>query len=255
MPRGRESRRRRGRTTCSAAAYRRANRSPSVGGAIRDRPWNGGEQWMRPAEDTGLTERCDQRAHDDMACWAFDAPSDTTIENIRLLPISATARARQMAWVRDISLYHDARLLGGNAPSLLATHRSRVFGIALLRSGNSRSRCSRVPLRAFWSAHPSRASWSINATGPRRADRRVIAPSRSGQRGSGSLTASAPRFTREPTGVLLDQRRSVAGERPVSFAADDRGGGIATVVFVVDGQLLRRATEPTGPELLHASAS
>ena len=63
----------------------------------------------------------------------------------------------------------------------------------------------------------------------------------------GLSDTSPPRFTREPTGFMPTRGVSADGERPITFAAEDRGGGIATVGFVVDGQLTQELSSQPVP--------
>ena len=61
----------------------------------------------------------------------------------------------------------------------------------------------------------------------------------------GVSDVSPPRFTREPKGFVSTSGVSLDGERPITFAAEDRGGGMATVGFVIDGQLTQE--QPSQP--------
>ena len=183
--------------------------------------------------------------------WVFDAPPDTTIENYSLLPIRCDGpwRARMGTVATSGST---TMLPTGRARRLLATHRSRAFGMSTcfvlgnpafpLAPANLFERSDLRILRVFLvnqcdgtECAPT-GEWSHVTIWAARV---------------GLSDPSAPRFTREPTGLRPDQRcAAVDGERPVTFAAEDRGGGIATVGFVVDGQIDAGATEPTGPERL-----
>jgi hypothetical protein len=50
--------------------------------------------------------------------------------------------------------------------------------------------------------------------------------------------SSAPAFREAPSGALLDGAGPIEGRQAASFAAEDRGGGLATVSVVVDGQVV-----------------
>ena len=208
---------------------------------------------VRPAE--GSLGNSTQRSACVTTTWP--AGSSTLHPTPRSRTTPSTDPVRRPVAVRMASVATSGSITmlpTGRERRLLTTHRSRAFGIALA---------------SFWGIPRFR---SRPRTCYERSDLRILrvflvnqcdgtecAPTGEWSHVTiwaarfGLSDPSAPRFTRDPIGFVTNDGASVEGERPVTFAAEDRGGGIASVGFVVDGQIDARATEPTGSEFLPAS--
>ncbi len=197
----------------------------------------------------GLTAQLDPASRvsqNDMAGWVFDAPPDTTIANYSLHRSGTTAPSGPDGYGRDIWLYHDAALWEGSSPSRYAqiTCLRVSFCLALgnpafpLSPANLYERSDLRILRVFLVTQCDGAACAPTGEG----SHVTIWAAR-----VGLSDPSAPRFTREPVGLVTSTGTTVDGERPVTFAAEDRGGGIASVGFVVDGQMLQERPSQSGP--------
>jgi hypothetical protein len=210
--------------------------------------WNGAQTSNDCATGGGLTGalRPDITVPvDAQSGWVFNAPADTMIEYYILHRTSDITRAPNDDRGRGVWLYHDAPLWDGNSPSPTAKAACLVF-FGCTGQGDSRDPFAAANVYAEPAARILRLFLVAQCMGlleclPAHSSVTIWAA----QVGLSDL--SAPRFTQEPSGALVDAKTVIEGERALTFAAEDRGGGIASVAFVVDGQALRQDNAQVPP--------
>jgi hypothetical protein len=180
------------------------------------------------------------------AGWSFTAPPDTTIGSYTLWRSirSASGFEGDGKWAHSYFLYHDARV---PFDSTFVSDTCVDATTACAAPGDPTRPYSEANRRGRSGVDVKRLYAVMECVGAGPSCPPVASPGRlriySAQIGITDL--HAPALRRAPTGSLVDTRAPVAGDRSLSIAADDKGGGIARVAVVVDGRrLAERSFDP-----------